>query len=86
MCVEFFAGDFAFTVKIVGKLKFFGQFDTFLVVVDPFLLCAELSYNAFSFPGIVPEIGGECFLFLVRYFDLLGINVKDTSSAHQGAP
>jgi hypothetical protein len=43
-------------------------------------------YEYFGFFGFVPKIGCKGLFFFVGNFYKLGINVKDTSSTHQGAP
>jgi hypothetical protein len=43
-----------------------------------------LFYKGFGFPGLVPKIGIEGFLLLVRDFYTFAGNVKDTASMHPG--
>jgi hypothetical protein len=57
-----------------------------LVVFNPFLFRSQVFDDRFRFFRIVPKVGRKGFFFLVGNFYLLGINVKDTSSTHQGAP
>jgi hypothetical protein len=65
-------------------LKLFREFDTFIVIFNPFLFGAKVSYNDFGFFGVVPKIRSEGFFFLISYLNRFGINVKDTSLTHQG--
>jgi len=56
-----------------------------LVVFDPFLFGAQVFDDQFGFLGVVPKIRCESLFFFVGNFDQFGIDVKDTSSALQGA-
>lgn len=85
LVVEFFFGEFAFTEKFVGDLQFIGQIDGFFVIFDPFLFASQIADDYLGFARIVPEIRGKGFFFFVGDFNQFGIDVKDTSSALQGA-
>jgi hypothetical protein len=56
-----------------------------LVVFNPFFFGSQVFDNGFSLFRVVPEVWSESFFFFVGYFYELGIDVKDTSSAHQDA-
>ena len=83
--IEFGFGKFAFFVEFLGKEQFIGEFGRFVIIVDPLLFRAKVFYEDFRFFGVVPKVGSKGFLFLVCNFNQFGIDVKDTSSAHQGA-
>lgn len=84
-CVEFVFREVALFIEVERDLKFFGQVFCFLVIFDPFLFRPQVLYVNLGFFGVVPEIGCKGFFFFVGDFDELGIYVKDTSSALQGA-
>ena len=84
--VQFFHRKFAFLVEFVGQLQFVGHFGCLVVIFNPFFLGTKIFYVQFRFLGIVPKIGSQGFFFLVGNFNQFGINVKDTSSTHQGVP
>jgi hypothetical protein len=67
-------------------LKLFGHGIAFFKIFDPFLFGTEVFYNDFSFFDVIPKVRSEGFFFFVGDFYKFGINVKDTSSTHQGAP
>jgi hypothetical protein len=67
-------------------LKLFRHGIAFFKIFDPFLFGTEVFNNDFGFFGVVPKGRRKGFFFFVGNFYKLGINVKDTSSTHQGAP
>jgi hypothetical protein len=70
----------------VRELELIDHVDGLFVILDPFLFGSQVLDDQFGFTRVVPEVGSEGFFLLVGNFYLLGINVKDTSSTHQGAP
>ena len=85
LVVEFLFGKFALAEKFVGNLEFIGEGNGFLIILDPFLFAAQIADDNLGLARIIPEIRGEGFFFFVCYFNQFGIDVKDTSSALQGA-
>lgn len=85
LLVEFFDGEFTFFVKFVCELKLVSKCGCFIVILDPFLLGTQVFDDYLGFPGVVPKIRCKGFFFFVGNFYKLGINVKDTSLAHQDA-
>jgi hypothetical protein len=83
--VEFLGRQRAFFIEFKCYLEFVGKRRGFFVIFDPFFLAAQVLDNGFGFLGIVPEVRREGFFFLVRDLNQFGIDVKDTSSALQGA-
>ena len=79
-----FFGCFAFSEKFVNYLKFFSQSISFFKIFDPFFLRTKVFDNNFGLLGVVPKIGGKGLFLFVGNFYKFGINVKDTSSTHQG--
>jgi len=67
-------------------LQLIGHVDGFVVIFDPFLFGSQVLDDDFGFFGVVPEVGSKGFFLFIGNFYKLGINVKDTSSTHQGAP
>ena len=57
-----------------------------VIVVYPLFFGTQVFYYYFGFFGIVPKVRSKSFFFFVGDFNQFGINVKDTSSTHQGAP
>jgi hypothetical protein len=83
--LEFLFRHFAFFVEIVGQLKLVGEVYGFVVILNPPFFGTQVLYVKFGFTRIVPKIRRKGSLFLVCDFDLFLIDVKDTSSTHQGA-
>jgi hypothetical protein len=67
-------------------LEFIDKDYRFFIIFNPFLFGPQDFDICFGFLGIVPKVGSEGFLLVVGYFNKFFIDVKDTSSTHQGAP
>lgn len=86
MVIQFLFGGVAFLDKLINDLQFFGQSVGFFIILNPFLFGTQVFNDYFGFFGVVPKVRGEGFFFFVGNFYQLPVDVKDTSSAHQGAP
>ena len=84
--VKLISAYFAFLVEFVGKLKLVGENDRLFIILDPFLFGSQDFDVGFCSFGVIPEVGCEGFLLVIGDLDQFLIDVKDTSSTHQGAP
>jgi hypothetical protein len=57
----------------------------FFIIVNPLLRASQFTHELFRFFGVIPKIGVKGFFFFISNINASRINVKDTSSALQGA-
>lgn len=85
LLIQLLFGRITFFKKLLNDLKFFGQSDSFFIIVYPFFLGTDIFNNKFRFFGVIPKVRCKGFLFFVGNLYLFFIDVKDTSLTHQGA-
>jgi hypothetical protein len=80
-----FSHDFLFK-EIKSELKLFHCFCYLIVSLNPIAKFIDFTHLSLGSLGIIPKVGcmrDQFFFFYLCSFD---INVKETSSAHPGAP